>query len=129
MRSRYRSHGRCRADVDGRQESQLGSLQHGFVHLYVERSIQQVDILLKSLLNQCLQLWIGEHLTPRQVAERGGILYHQRVGIVVDIANQSLGIHVGTLVLIIYTATAQEQRSGCKYHYLLHSQSVYFSNS
>ena len=96
---------------DGRQESQLGSLQHGLIHLYRQDSILQVGILLQSLLNECLQLRVSEYGTPRQVAEGGSILWRHEQGVRVayGIAYQSLGVHLRTLVLVIYAAAAHQQ--------------------
>ena len=69
------------ANLYGRQECQLGGLQYGLVRLYVQGRVQQVGVLLQTLFDECLQLWVGEHLAPGQVAEGGSVLYDQRVSV------------------------------------------------
>ena len=109
--------------VDGWQEGQLGSLQHRFVHLHGESSVQQVGILLQSLLDECLQLRVREHRPPRQIAKRGCILRgnSQRVDIGLDIADDTLCVYAGALVLIIYATTAKQHGCSSKNQNLLHS--------
>ena len=88
---------------NGRQESQLGSLQHRLVHLHRQGCILQVGIFSQALLDELLQLRVGEDASPRQIAERGGILRCncQRVNIADHIADESLGIDLGALILVI----------------------------
>ena len=91
----------CTSYINSRKEGQFGSFQHRLVHLYREGGIQQVSILGQSLLNELLQLRIGEDTTPRQVTEGSGILHGECIHVRQGVADESCGVHVGTLVFIV----------------------------
>ena len=81
----------------------------------------------QSLLDERLQLRIGEDAAPRQVAEARSVAYGESVGDGSGVAHQALHIHVGTLVFIVYSAAAKQQTGrGESYNTLdLHIDNVF----
>ena len=110
-----RLEGSLRTQGDRGQESQFGNLQSLVDHVDIEGSIQQVGIVVKSLLDERLQLRIGEHTAPRQITKRSGILYGEGIGHRHRIAHQSLRVYRRTIIFVIESAARQQQ--GCKRKY------------
>ena len=73
--------GALRGEGYAGQEGQLGHLEHVLHHLHVERCVGQVGIVVECRLDEALQLRVGEHLAPGQVAEVLVGIHGQRVGI------------------------------------------------
>ena len=92
------------------QEGQFGTGQCRLHHLHVEGSIAQVNIILKSGLNESLQLRVSKHLAPGQIAKVLVGIHSQGVAIALQVANQSLGIQIlRTLVFVVESAAGQHQ--------------------
>ena len=72
-----------------------------FNYLYVESGVQQIGVVVQARIDEHLKLRVGEHLTPRQIAEACGVADGERVGCALNVAYESLGINLGTLVLIV----------------------------
>ena len=102
VQRRICTHGRGAADGDSRQEGQLSGGEHGFVHLDVEGCVEQVGIVGQTLVDERLQLGVGEDAAPGQVAEGGSVLDGQRVTVGQGVAYESLSLDIlRALVLII----------------------------
>ena len=101
-----------RREGERRHKGQLGGRELCLDHLHVEGSVEQVDVVLQTLLYQRLQLRVGEHLAPRQVAEIGGVAHSQRVAYRRRVTHKASGVDVGALVFVVESAAAQEQRCG-----------------
>ena len=76
--------------------------------VYAEHSTAQVGVVGQGLFDERLQLRVGKHLAPRQVAEIGrirsqGVVHHRRVPV------EALGHDVfGSIVCFVDVATAQQ---------------------
>ena len=105
-----------RRERQGRHECQLGTLQLLFSHLHVQSRIEEVDIIVQSLLNDRLELRVGEDAAPRDVGEGSSILYSQSICIRSYIANDTAGLHIRTLILSVESLAAA-QRERCETQY------------
>ena len=94
-----------RTQGDRGQEGQFGNLQALIHHVDIKGCIEQVWIVVESLLDECLQLRVCEDATPGQVTKRCGISHSEGVGNRHRVAHQPLRIHLRTLVFVIESAT------------------------
>ena len=69
------SDGSLRSESQRRHECQLGTLQLLFCYLHVQSRIEEVDIVVQSLLNDWLELRIGKDTAPRDIGKSSSILY------------------------------------------------------
>ena len=109
-----RGDGALRCERQRGDEGQFGHLQGLVHHFHIECGIEQVGVVGQSALDEALQLRVGEDAAPRHVAETGGIFHGQGVGKRHGVAHQSLGVHLGALIFVVESATAQQ--SSCKDH-------------
>ena len=108
-----------RRECERRHECQLSHHQLVLNHLNVECGVEHVCIVGYALLDERLQLRVGEHLAPRQIAEACGVADGERVCVAHNVAYESLGVHLGTLVLVIYSATGHQERCRSEKNYLV----------
>ena len=97
---------------DVRQEGELGHRELGLQHLHVERGIEQVGVLVESLLDEGLQLRVGEDGAPRQIAKRRGVGDGKGVGERHGVADEPLGVDLRALVLIVESAAGEADACG-----------------
>ena len=105
-----------RREGQRRHECQLGTLQLLLCHLHVQSRIEQVDIVVQSLLDDRLELRVGKDAAPRDVGEGSSILYSQSICIRSYIANDAAGLHIRTLILSVESLAAA-QRERCETQY------------
>ena len=66
--------------------------------------------MIESLLDEDLQLRVGEHLTPRKISEGGGVGRSlQGIHITYCIADDAFGVDLRTLIFGIDAATTEEE--------------------
>lgn len=66
--------------------------------------------MIESLLDEDLQLRVGEHLTPGKISEGGGVGRSlQGIHITYCIADDAFGVDLRTLIFGIDAATAEEE--------------------
>ena len=68
-----------RIDTYRRQEGELRYLQRFGHHVHVESGIQQVGVVVESLLDERLQLRVGKDRTPMHIAKRRSIRHGERI--------------------------------------------------
>ena len=104
-----RSNGSLRCERHGGQEGQPGHLQALVHHLHVQGSIQKVGILLQPLLNELLQLWVSEQLSPRQIAKRRRVCGQECPRLGYRVADDAVSHDLWPVVFVVKAATHQEQ--------------------
>ena len=114
-----RRDGTRRREGELRQECQPCHLELVFCHLHVEGGVQQVGVVVEGLLDEDLQLGVGEHAAPRQIAEGDGVgLRHQGIGERHVVADDSLGVHLRALIFLVESATGHKGGSHGHKQYL-----------
>ena len=110
------SDGSLRSERQGWHECQLSTLQLLFCHLHIQSRIEEVDIVVQSLLDERLKLRVGKDTAPRDIGEGSSILYSQSICIRSYIANDTAGLHIRTLILSVESLAAA-QRERCQTQY------------
>ena len=89
-----------------RQEGQSCTFQRLLDHFHVQRRVEHIHIVVERGLDEVLQRRVGEHRTPRHIAEGCGVGDGERVGQRNGVAKESLRVHIGSLVFPVKAFTA-----------------------
>ena len=111
-----RSDGALRREGEAGHEGELSHHELVLHHFHVERGVEHVGVVLQAKLDERLQLWVGEHGAPSEIAEACGVAYCECVALALHVAHEARGVHLRTLVLIIYSAAGHQQCASGEKH-------------
>ena len=89
------------------QERQLSRLNLLLSNINIQCSIEQIRVIIKSFLYECLQMWVSEDTTPWQITKV--ISPFKRCLVINRIANNAVRLNVRTFVIAIETLTVSDR--------------------